>query len=168
MSETPGRADMPSNRPSAASGQKQQSAQRLPSLVNLRPDLRQGWLALKRLLFGRRGQQSFSDRLFPSELAGSSNSFGFLTGLSFRRLFVGTPLFHFSENALTLHLLLKNTERLVDVVVPDKYLQLIFLDGAANCGTSCMAANCAGASLRFRGEQRRHSSPISDKPIHFS
>jgi hypothetical protein len=115
----------------------------------LRPcfDLRQGRLALKRLLFRRRGQQSLSDRLLTSELASPANGLGFLASLLFRWLFIGAPPLHFSEDALALHLFLENTERLLNIVVSDKYVQLIVLAWGCECDRSCMAANCAGASL---------------------
>ena len=51
-------------------------------------DLRQGRLALWKLLLGGRRQQTFPDGLLPSELARPANSLGFFARLSFRRLFV--------------------------------------------------------------------------------
>ena len=98
-------------------------------------DLRQWRFPLRKLLLRGRWKQTFPDRLLPSKLAGPANGFRFFARLSLRRLLIGASLFHFSEDALALHLLLQNTKRLVDIVVPDKYLQLKLLAGAANCGT---------------------------------
>ena len=98
-------------------------------------DLRQWRLALRKLLLRGRWQQSLPDRLLPSELAGPADGLRFFARLSLRRLLIGASLFHFSEDALALHLLLQNTKRLVDIVVPDKYLQLKLLTGAAKCAS---------------------------------
>src|SRR5207302_1377514 len=49
----------------------------------------------------------------------------------FRRLFVKPSLLHFPENAFTLHLLLQNSESLVDVVVAYENLQRMFLSSVA-------------------------------------
>jgi hypothetical protein len=69
------------------------------------------------------------DGLLPSELTGPANGLGFFARPPLRRLLVGSPLFHFPEDALALHLLLQNTKRLVDIVVANKYLQLNSLLG---------------------------------------
>src|ERR1700749_4287286 len=111
-------------------------------------DLRQRRLSLRKLLLRGREQQSLLDRLLPSELAGPANGLRFFARLSLRRLLIGASLFHFSEDALALHLLLQNTKRLVDIVVADKYLQLKLLAGRRNAAV-LHAANCAGVSLRL-------------------
>ncbi len=100
-------------------------------------DLRQRRLSLRKLLLRGRWQQTFPDGLLPSELAGPANGLGPLAGLPLRRLLVGTPLFHFPEDALTLHLLLQNTKRLIDIVVANKYLQLKSSLGCER-GKTCM------------------------------
>lgn len=46
-------------------------------------------------------------------------------------------MLHFPEDSLALHLLLENTERLIDIVVADKYLQME-TPWAAKCGKSCI------------------------------
>jgi hypothetical protein len=113
--------------------------------------LRQGRLALRKLLFRGRWQQTFPDGLLPSELAGPANGLGFFARLPLRRLLVGTPLFHFPEDALALHLLLQNTKCLVYIVVANKDLQLKLLAGLRNAAV-LHAADCAAVSLRREDE----------------
>jgi hypothetical protein len=113
------------------------------------PDgLRERSLALWKLLFRGGREQTFSDGLFASELAGTSNSLGFFARLSFRRLLVRSPLLHFAKDALTLHFLLQNAKGLINIVVANKYLQLKLLCWAANA-LVLQAANCAGISCRL-------------------
>jgi len=52
------------------------------------------------------GDQSLTDRLFPSQLASATNGFGLFAGLFFRRLFVEACPLHLSEHAFALHLFL--------------------------------------------------------------
>ena len=56
--------------------------------------------------------------------ARTTHGLGFFTNLFFRWLFVGTPPLHFSKHALALHLLFQHAERLIDIVIADKYLQI--------------------------------------------
>ncbi|VTZ61035.1 hypothetical protein EMEDMD4_230036 [Sinorhizobium medicae] len=73
--------------------------------------------------FLRRRQQAFALQFFARELARTADSFSFFADALFGRLFVGAAHLHFAEDAFTLHLLLENTKSLVDVIVPDEYLQ---------------------------------------------
>lgn len=75
--------------------------------------------------FLRRRQQTFALKLLARQLAGAADSFCFFADALFGRFFVGAAHLHFAEDAFTLHLLLENAKSLVDVIVPDEYLQSI-------------------------------------------
>ena len=70
----------------------------------------------------RRRQQSFPLGLLAGELAGAADGLGLLADSPFRRLLVGAALFHFPEHAFTLHLLLQNTKRLINIVFANQNL----------------------------------------------
>ena len=53
--------------------------------------------------------------------------FGLLPGSFFRRFLIGPSPLEFAENSLALQFLFKSAKRLIDVVVPDEYLQEMFL-----------------------------------------
>src|SRR3954463_10034383 len=65
----------------------------------------------------------WSDGRLAGLLAGAADGVGLLAGFALRGLLVGFPLPHFTEDALALHLLLEHPERLIDIVVANKYLQ---------------------------------------------
>ena len=56
------------------------------------------------------------------ELAVATHGLGFLPGLAFGRLLVGTAQFHFPEHAFALHLLLERFQRLIDIIVAYDYV----------------------------------------------
>jgi hypothetical protein len=68
--------------------------------------------------------QAFSLHPLASELANAANGFCLFAGALLRRLLVVVAHLHFAENAFALHLLLESAERLVNVVVADKYLHV--------------------------------------------
>ncbi len=65
---------------------------------------------------------AFALHALAGQLAGSANGFRLFAGAFFRGLFVMVTKLHFPENAFTLHFLFKRLERLVDIVIADKYL----------------------------------------------
>ncbi len=56
-------------------------------------------------------------QFFAQKLAGAANGLRLFTGFLFRRLFIMAAQLHFTEDALTLHLLFQGFERLVYIVV---------------------------------------------------
>jgi hypothetical protein len=69
------------------------------------------------------GNQTFPNCLFPRKLVHAAYRIRPLPCRFLRRLLVKSASAHFPEHALALHLLLEHTERLLDVVVSNKYLQ---------------------------------------------
>jgi hypothetical protein len=69
-------------------------------------------------------QQAFALQLLALRFAGTANGFGLFANTLFRWLF--ESLFHteFTKQALTLHLLLHETERLLHIVVTDENAHL--------------------------------------------
>jgi hypothetical protein len=63
------------------------------------------------------------------QFLGTAYRLGFLPHPPLGRFFVGTPALHFAEQALALQFLLQNAERLIDIVISDKYLQTVSLLG---------------------------------------
>ena len=59
---------------------------------------------------------------FAGKLTGPPDSFRFLPRAPLRWLLVGTPEFHFPENALALHLLLQRFQGLIDIIVANDHL----------------------------------------------
>lgn len=57
------------------------------------------------------------------ELTGTTDGFGLLPRLLFRRLLVIIAQLHFAEDAFALKLLLKRTKRLIHIVIANDYLQ---------------------------------------------
>ncbi len=49
--------------------------------------------------------------------ARATNAFGRFASLLFRRLFIITAQFHFTETSFTLHFLFQNAQRLLDVII---------------------------------------------------
>ena len=68
------------------------------------------------------GKQAFALKTLARELACTANGFGLLTCAFLGRLFVMIAKFHFTEDAFALHLFLERFERLVNIVVANKYL----------------------------------------------
>src|SRR5688572_29950262 len=87
----------------------------------VRPLARTGDLLL------RSGQKTFALCLLARQLAGPADRIGLLARALFRGLLIGAACPHFPEEAFALHLLLQYAKRLLDVVVPDEYLQSISL-----------------------------------------
>jgi hypothetical protein len=70
------------------------------------------------------GQKAFALRTLASQLADAADGFGLFARTLLGRLFVEVTHLHFAENAFALHLLLESAERLVDIVIADKYLHV--------------------------------------------
>ena len=68
--------------------------------------------------------ESFALGALARQLADPANSFGLLPCALLRRLLVKITHLHFTENAFALHLLLESAERLIDIVIADKYLHV--------------------------------------------
>ena len=58
------------------------------------------------------------------QLARTTYSLSLFTGSAFGRFFVGTAQFHFTEDALALHLLLQDLQGLIDVIVTNRDLHV--------------------------------------------
>ena len=97
--------------------------------------------ASKRLRYGRRGERrpgtasiggaglrswkkTISLRLFAGKLAHATDGFRLLPHSSLRGLLVEAPLFHLAKDALALHPLLEDAQRLIHIVVAYENLQL--------------------------------------------
>src|SRR5262249_9160318 len=66
------------------------------------------WLGLAvgvNWLLARVGNEPLTLRLLARELAHAANRLGLFPVFALRRLFIGAPSFHFTEDALTLHFL---------------------------------------------------------------
>src|ERR1700757_2237057 len=66
------------------------------------------------------------------QLAMPTNRLGPLAGAALRRLLVVAAHFHFSEDALALHLLLQRAQGLIDIVVANEHLQSRSLSSIEN------------------------------------
>lgn len=71
----------------------------------------------------RASDETFALSLLPRELARAADRLGLLAISLLGRLFIGSPLLHLAENALTLHFLFQDAESLIDIVVTNEYLQ---------------------------------------------
>jgi Ser/Thr protein kinase RdoA (MazF antagonist) len=78
-------------------------------------------------LAGVAAEQTFALGAFAGQLAGAANSFSFFAGAFFRRLFKVAAQFHFAEHAFALQFLFKDAERLIYIVVADKYLHVVLV-----------------------------------------
>jgi len=100
----------------------------------------------RRLPLFRHGDQAFALSLFPSSLARTSDGFRLLARLALRRFFIRLTTLHLTKNALALHLLLWDPERLIDIVVANEYPQM-FSDrataalGGRDVGSDPIAVN---------------------------
>src|SRR6202043_66733 len=108
--------------PSKSTGRSRTTAHARPGRFRERS----GTSARQHLLL-RRGGQALALRLLARGLACTTHRLGLFPRRSFRRLFVKPSLLHFPEDAFTLHLLLQNSESLVDVVVAYENLQRMFI-----------------------------------------
>ena len=68
------------------------------------------------------GNQSVPNGLLAREFAPPANRFRFLSRCFVRRLLIEALAAHLPEHAFALHFLLKDTKRLIDVVVSNEYL----------------------------------------------
>ena len=60
-------------------------------------------------------------RLLERSLACAAHGTCLLADAAFGRLFIGAAFAHFAEQAFALHLLLQNTQSLIDVIVAYRY-----------------------------------------------
>src|SRR6516225_4148001 len=72
-------------------------------------------------------QQTLALQLLAGELAGATDGFCPLPDSSLGRLFIVAAELHLAEETLALHLLLQRLEGLVDIVVTDENLHVVFL-----------------------------------------
>jgi hypothetical protein len=68
----------------------------------------------------------FALRFLPSQLAGTPNRFGFLARFFLGRLLEMLLELHFAEYAFTLQFFLQGTKRLIDIVVANTNLHVVF------------------------------------------
>jgi hypothetical protein len=84
--------------------------------------------------------QPFALRFLAGGLARAADRFAFLPRRLFRWLFVKSSALHLTEDAFSLHLLLEDSQSLIDIVVANEYLQESF--------PSCViTATSAGAKM---------------------
>jgi len=86
----------------------------------------------------RHGDQAFALRLFPGSLTRAADGFRLLAGLALGRFFIRLAALHLTKNALALHLLLEDSESLIDIVIANDDLQnvsnlLTALDAPSSC-----------------------------------
>src|SRR6516164_1210769 len=72
-------------------------------------------------------QQTLALQLLAGELTGATDCFCFLPGSPLGRLFIVAAQLHLAEETFALHLLLQRLEGLVDIVVADENLHVVFL-----------------------------------------
>ena len=65
-------------------------------------------------------------RFFPSQFASPANCFGLLARFFLGRFFVMLLELHFTKNTFTLQLFLQGTKRLIDIVVTNTNLHVVF------------------------------------------
>ncbi|KGF69542.1 hypothetical protein LL06_10050 [Hoeflea sp. BAL378] len=68
--------------------------------------------------------EAFALGALTRQLADPANGFGLFACALLRRLLVKITHLHFTEDAFALHLLLESAERLIDIVIADKYLHV--------------------------------------------
>jgi len=71
-------------------------------------------------------EEPFTLRTLSGQLAHTTHGLGFLARPLLRWLFVKVTHLHFAEDTFTLHFLLERTQRLINIVVPNKYLHVLF------------------------------------------
>ncbi|VTZ61981.1 conserved hypothetical protein [Sinorhizobium medicae] len=81
------------------------------------------WKASKKRRSAGR-HEAFALCALTGQLADAADGFCLFARTLLGRLFVEVTHLHFAENAFTLHLFLKSAERLVDIVIADKYLHV--------------------------------------------
>jgi hypothetical protein len=79
----------------------------------------------------RTRNQTFALGLLPSGLARAADGLCFLAVLALGRLFIRFTTLHLAKNAFALHLLFQDPESLIDIVIANKYLQMLSNRGAA-------------------------------------
>ena len=77
----------------------------------------------RKLSLFRHGDQAFALGQFPGRLARAPDGLRLLAGLALGRLFIRLAALHLAKNALALHLLFEDPERLIDIVVAKDDLQ---------------------------------------------
>jgi hypothetical protein len=77
-------------------------------------------------LFAGGSNRAFTLCPLARELTRPADCFGFFSGRFLRWFFVEPSTLHLAEDALSLHLLFQHPESLVDIVVADQYLQVMF------------------------------------------
>jgi hypothetical protein len=92
----------------------------------------------RKLPLFRHRDQAFALGLFPGRLARAPDGFCLLAGLALGRLFIRLAALHLTKNALALHLLLEDPQRLIDIVVANDDLQnvsnlLLAPDAPSSC-----------------------------------
>jgi hypothetical protein len=100
--------------------------------------------------FLRRCNEPFPDRLFAGEFPGAAYGLRLFPGCPLRRFLIETPLFHLSKDAFALHFLFQDTERLVDIVVSNQYLQGLFPfgeEGTLRCDGKSRTLNATDGAL---------------------
>ena len=80
---------------------------------------------MKDLVAAFAGKEPFALGALAGQLAGTAHGFGLFASSFLGRLFVVIAKFHLAEDTFALHLLLQHLERLIDIVISDKYLHLI-------------------------------------------
>ena len=71
-------------------------------------------------------KHTFALKLLTCQLALTTDSFCFLTRFTHGRLFEMLLELHFTKNALTLELLFQSTQRLINVVITNTNLHVVF------------------------------------------
>ena len=77
----------------------------------------------KGFLVAAAGHHALALGLLAGKLASATNALGLFAHTLLRRLLIEATLFHFTEYAFTLQLLLERAEGLIDIVVSDDDLQ---------------------------------------------
>jgi hypothetical protein len=105
--------------------------------------------------FLRRCNEPFPDRLLAGEFSGTAYGLRLFPGCPLRWFLIETPLFHLSKDALALHFLFQDTERLVNVVVSNQYLQGPFSFWSG--GNSALRWEVGRSSALTTGEYSLHN-----------
>lgn len=109
--------------------------------------------------------KAFALRALARKLANSANGFCLFASALLRRLLIKITHFHFAKNAFALHLLLQSAERLIDIVIADKYLHVdpvpsSFWLASATLANKNSVRSAEGVTIEVANTSFKDRSPV--------
>lgn len=109
--------------------------------------------------------KAFALSALARKLANAANGFGLFAGTLLRWLLVKITHLHFTENAFTLHFLFKSAERLIDIVIADKYLHVdpvpsSFWLASATLANKNSVRSAEGVTIEVANTSFKDRSPV--------